>query len=419
MDPYVTSTPNSTKLPILDTGKFEQWKFRIQQYLQHEHYALWEVIEFGDSYRAPAQDKSVSGEATPSSRSKGRTVAVTAEDMQKRRNDVKARTTLLLALPDEHQLRFSKYETAKELWEAILRTFGGNEATKKTKKNLLKQQYGNFKAEGSETLEQTFNRLQAIVSQLEFLDVPVEQEDLNQKFLTSLSPEWLMHTIVWRNRNDLDTMSLDDLYNHLKVYESEVQKKGGSSSQNMAFISSSNTNSGKSEVPTAQSFSTASGQVTTAGLIRSPNNYDIELCDDNKVSVKAIKPKAVHNGAVKGNRFSVIKASACRVWMPKKQSYRRSYLKQTYDAEIQGRHKHEQEEITTAGAEISNASPEVKIASDSIEDIAAETLVYIRRSATKAKDKAVRLQAELDKEERQRISRAQGLIQELLQKIFI
>ncbi|GKA94849.1 hypothetical protein Tco_0816887 [Tanacetum coccineum] len=242
MDPYVTSTPNSTKLPILDTGKFEQWKFRIQQYLQHEHYALWEVIEFGDSYRAPAQDKSVSGEATPSSRSKGRIVAVTTEDMQKRRNDVKARTTLLLALPDEHQLRFSKYETAKELWEAILRTFGGNEATKKTKKNLLKQQYGNFKAEGSETLEQTFNRLQAIVSQLEFLDVPVEQEDLNQKFLTSLSPEWLMHTIVWRNRNDLDTMSLDDLYNHLKVYESD----------------------GKSEVPTAQSFSTASGQVTTA-----------------------------------------------------------------------------------------------------------------------------------------------------------
>ncbi|GJW64236.1 hypothetical protein Tco_0116120 [Tanacetum coccineum] len=156
MDPYVTSTPNSTKLPILDT-----------------------VIEFGDSYKAHAQDKSVSSEATPSSRSKGRTVAVTAKDMQKRRNNVKARTTLMLALPDEHQLRFSKYETAKELWEAILRTFGGNEATKKTKKNMLKQQYGNFKAEGSETLEQTFNRLQAIVSQLEFLDVPVEQEDLN------------------------------------------------------------------------------------------------------------------------------------------------------------------------------------------------------------------------------------------------
>nr|GEW82893.1 ribonuclease H-like domain-containing protein [Tanacetum cinerariifolium] len=83
--------------------------------------------------------------------------------MQKRRNDVKARTTLLLALPNEHQLRFSKYKTAQELWAAILKTFGGNGATKKTKKNLLKKQYGNFKAEGKEMLEQTFNRLQAII----------------------------------------------------------------------------------------------------------------------------------------------------------------------------------------------------------------------------------------------------------------
>ncbi|GKA10624.1 hypothetical protein Tco_0690057, partial [Tanacetum coccineum] len=257
MDPYNHSTPTSTKLPILDTGKFEQWKFRIQQYLQHEHYALWEVIEFGDSYKAPPEEtgKGVTGEG--SAKKKGRTVAITVEDMQKRRNDVKARTTLLLALPDEHQLRFSKYDNAKELWEAILKTFGGNEATKKTKKNQLKQQYGNFKAEGSETLEQTFNRLQAIVSHLEFMDVPIEQDDLNQKFLSSLAPEWLMYTIVWRNRDDLDTMSLDDVYNHLKVYEPKVQKKAGSNSQNMAFIYSSNTNSGNSEVPTIQGVSTS------------------------------------------------------------------------------------------------------------------------------------------------------------------
>nr|GEZ59806.1 hypothetical protein [Tanacetum cinerariifolium] len=106
-----------------------------------------------------------------------------------------------------------KYKTAQELWAAILKTFGGNEATKKTKMNILKQQYGNFKAEGSETLEQTFNRLQVIVSQLQFMDVEIKQDDLNQKFLTSLAPKWLMHTIVWRNRSDLDTMSLDDMGN--------------------------------------------------------------------------------------------------------------------------------------------------------------------------------------------------------------
>nr|GEX60012.1 ribonuclease H-like domain-containing protein [Tanacetum cinerariifolium] len=240
------SNTTPAKIPILDTGKFEQWKFRIQQYLQNEHYALWEVIEFEDSYEVP-KESAATGSASDGK--KRRTVAITTEDMQKRRNDVKARTTLLLAFPDEHQLRFSKYKTAQELWAAILKTFGGNEATEKTKKNLLKQQYGNFKAEGKETLEQTFNRLQAIVRQLEFIDVEIEQDDLNQKLLTSLAPEWLMHTIVWRNRSDLDTMSLDDLYNHLKVYEPEVQKK--LDSQNMAFISSSKNSSGNEEDNTA------------------------------------------------------------------------------------------------------------------------------------------------------------------------
>nr|GEU67796.1 hypothetical protein [Tanacetum cinerariifolium] len=109
--------PTLSKIPVLDTGKFEQWQFRIQQYLQLEHYALWEVIEFGDSHKVPRSTDSAESRT-------GRTITPTTDDMQKKKNDVKARTTLLLSLPDEHQLRFSKYKTAKELWAAILKTFG-------------------------------------------------------------------------------------------------------------------------------------------------------------------------------------------------------------------------------------------------------------------------------------------------------
>nr|GEZ40696.1 hypothetical protein [Tanacetum cinerariifolium] len=141
--------PTVAKIPVLDTGKFDQWQFQIQQYLQHEHYALWEVIEFGNSYKVPTNTDLVDTTRKDAEQS-GRTVTLTTDDMQKKKkNDVKARTTLLLSLPDKHQLRFSKYKTAKELCDAILKTFGGNEATKKRKKNLLKQQYGNFKAEGT------------------------------------------------------------------------------------------------------------------------------------------------------------------------------------------------------------------------------------------------------------------------------
>nr|GEY73531.1 hypothetical protein [Tanacetum cinerariifolium] len=101
------------------------------------------------------------------------------------------------------------------------------------------------------------------------MDVEIEQDDLNQKFLTSLAPEWLMHTIVWRNRSDLDTMSLDDLYNHLKVYESEVQNKSEPNSQNMAFIYSTKHINGNEDgntacVPTASTnVPTASASVAT------------------------------------------------------------------------------------------------------------------------------------------------------------
>nr|GFB21986.1 hypothetical protein [Tanacetum cinerariifolium] len=208
------------------------------------------VIEFGDSYVVPTNTTD-----TTSGDKSGRTVTLTAEDMQRKKNHVKARTTLLLSLLDEHQLRFNKYKIARELWAAILKTFGGNEATKKTKKNLLKQQYGNFKAEGSETLEQTFNRLQVIV-------------------------EWLMHSIVWRNRSDLNTMSLDDLYNHLKVYESEVQKKTEPNSQNMAFISSAKHNSKNKDGNTA-CVPTASTNVPTATAsdINQIDEYDMEEMD--------------------------------------------------------------------------------------------------------------------------------------------
>nr|GEW23001.1 hypothetical protein [Tanacetum cinerariifolium] len=160
----------------------------------------WNVsfIEFGDSYQAPLEETGKGLASESSAKKRGKTVAITTEDMQKRKNDVKARTTLLLALPDEYQLRFIKYETAQELWGAIV--------------------------EGLETLEQTFNKLQAIVSHLEFMDVEIEQDDLNQKFLTCLAPEWLMYTVVWRNRDDVDTMSLDDVYNHLKIkYEDITQ----------------------------------------------------------------------------------------------------------------------------------------------------------------------------------------------------
>nr|GEU77976.1 ribonuclease H-like domain-containing protein [Tanacetum cinerariifolium] len=83
----------------------------------------------------------------------------TAEQRLAKKNELKARGTLLMALPDKHQLKFNIHKDAKSLMEAIEKRFGGNKETKKVQKTLLKQQYENFIGSSSERLNQIYDRL--------------------------------------------------------------------------------------------------------------------------------------------------------------------------------------------------------------------------------------------------------------------
>ncbi|GJV18180.1 ribonuclease H-like domain-containing protein [Tanacetum coccineum] len=85
--------------------------------------------------------------------------------------------------------------------------------------------YENFNASSTESLDSIFNRLQKIVSQLAILGENISQEDLNLKFVRSLPSEWYTHVVVWRNKSDLNTMSIDDLYNNFKIVEQEITGK--------------------------------------------------------------------------------------------------------------------------------------------------------------------------------------------------
>ncbi|GKF37910.1 hypothetical protein Tco_0114668 [Tanacetum coccineum] len=88
----------------------------------------------------------------------------TAEEKLARKNELKARGTLLRVLPNEHQLKFNTYKCAKTLMKAIEKRFGGNKESKKTQKTLLKQQYENLNGSSSEGLDQTYDRLQKLIS---------------------------------------------------------------------------------------------------------------------------------------------------------------------------------------------------------------------------------------------------------------
>nr|GEV47339.1 ribonuclease H-like domain-containing protein [Tanacetum cinerariifolium] len=96
-----------------------------------------------------------------------------------KKNELKARGTLLMALPDKHQLKFNTHKDAKSLMEAIKKRFGGNKETKKVQKTLLKQHYKNFSGSSSESWDQIHDRLHKLISQLEILSESISQEDIN------------------------------------------------------------------------------------------------------------------------------------------------------------------------------------------------------------------------------------------------
>ncbi|GKC31030.1 hypothetical protein Tco_1038324, partial [Tanacetum coccineum] len=262
----------ASKVPMLKSDKYEIWRMRIEQYIQMIDYALWVVIENGATL---LKTITVEGVMTVMP-------ITTAEEKAQRRLEVKARSTLMMGIPNKHQLKFNSIKDYKKLLEAVEKRFGRNAATRKTKRNLLKQQYENFTAPSSEMLNQTFDRFQKLVSQLELLDEKLSQEDVNQKLLRSLSPEWNTHAVVWRNKVDLDTMSMDDLYNNLKVYEPEGKGMSSlsSSTQNMDFVSSSNNNTSSTneKVNTAHGVSTASTQVNVAYSTNIDNLSDAVIC---------------------------------------------------------------------------------------------------------------------------------------------
>nr|GEW67075.1 copia protein [Tanacetum cinerariifolium] len=117
--------------------------------------------------------------------------------------------------------------------------FRGNTKTKKVQKTLIKQQYKNFTGSNFESLDQIHDRLQKLISQLKIHGVSLSQED-----------------------------SLDDLFNSLKIYEAEVKSSSsaGTTTQNIAFVSSSNTDSTNKPVSVAANVSAVSAKLPVSSL---------------------------------------------------------------------------------------------------------------------------------------------------------
>ncbi|GJW13467.1 ribonuclease H-like domain-containing protein [Tanacetum coccineum] len=155
-------TVSTIKLPILKKGEYDIWAMKMEHYLAHTDYPIWEVIQRGNGLVSVSIDTNGLIKVLPPK---------TAEEILARERERKARTTLLMALPEDHLAKFHKMTDAKEMWEAIKSRFGGNDESKKMQKYILKQQFEGFSVSNSEGLHKGYDRGSA-------------SSDINKRFMS-------------------------------------------------------------------------------------------------------------------------------------------------------------------------------------------------------------------------------------------
>ncbi|GJX99667.1 hypothetical protein Tco_0356686 [Tanacetum coccineum] len=166
-------TPNTVstiKLPILKMGEYDIWAMKMEHYLAYTDYPIWEVIQRGNSPVSVSTDTNGLIKVLPPK---------TAKEILARERKRKARTTLLMALPEDHLAKFHKMTDAKKMWDAIKSRFGGNEESKKMQKYILNQQFEGFSVSNSEGLYKGYGIFQSLLSQLEIHLAGVSTEDAN------------------------------------------------------------------------------------------------------------------------------------------------------------------------------------------------------------------------------------------------
>ncbi|GJS37628.1 ribonuclease H-like domain-containing protein [Tanacetum coccineum] len=166
----------ASKMPMLKPGEYELWRMRMEQYIQMIDYSLWEVIKNGN---APLITKVVEGVET--------TIAlITTKEKAQRRLELKARSTLLMGIPNEHQLKFTPSKMPSHYCR-LLEKFGGKQHQKNSEKIFRGSSIKSLTASSLRGVTQTFDRLQKPYHEMEIH----EEDDLSGRWLSNRVSEFL------------------------------------------------------------------------------------------------------------------------------------------------------------------------------------------------------------------------------------
>ncbi|MFS7944808.1 putative transcription factor interactor and regulator CCHC(Zn) family [Helianthus anomalus] len=262
----------SSRIPrLLDANDFPEWKWRFEQHVKFKEPKLWRCIERGP--REIMYEK----ETNPGVKVKKPRAEYTDEDYAIEEEDNRATSYLTMGLGSDIAVGFRTCKSAKEMWEALIDVYEGNEDMRESRRNLLRQNFNNFNYIYGETIENRIQRFSKIVTQMDLEEILPSKAAQNRQLLNALPKSWDNHVAMIKRTKDLARCTLTEMISHIKACELDDKQRENNHKSSMlaAGISVSSTNSSNDNAALISqngSKKTSSGSTTVHYSSSSPSS---------------------------------------------------------------------------------------------------------------------------------------------------
>ncbi|GJT14376.1 retrovirus-related pol polyprotein from transposon TNT 1-94 [Tanacetum coccineum] len=223
------------KPPMLEKHLYDSWKSRMELYMLNRPHGR---MILASVEKGPLVWPSITVDGA--TRLKEYIELTPAEAIQAD-CDIKAINIILQGLPTEIYALVSQHRVAKDLWEKIKLLMQGTSLTKQERECKLYDEFDKFTYKKGESLHEYYLRFTLLLNDMNIYKMPLEQFQVNTKFLNTLPDEWSKFVTDVKLVKDLHTTNVDQLHAYLQQHErhaNEVRLMHERNSDPLALVAS-------------------------------------------------------------------------------------------------------------------------------------------------------------------------------------
>ncbi|CAM8903287.1 unnamed protein product [Rhodiola kirilowii] len=206
------------KPPLLKSGQFDWWKDQFEAHVCSLDGQLWSIFETGPLV-IPLD---TTDPEKPVEKTKDK---YTDEDYRKLEKNARAKKVLYMAISPGDQIKVAMHKTAKDMYDGLLRLYGGNVDIKRNRILAATKDYETVMQMKDESLEDFYTRFQVIVGQLDYLNEKLPEWKITHQFMQALNSKWDHVTLALQAQTVIKEITLEELVANLQSQAGIVERK--------------------------------------------------------------------------------------------------------------------------------------------------------------------------------------------------